>query len=158
MNYIISKYPLEYLVKKDRPIVEPPVRIGWGRPKVSNIRPRVKRFKAMIEDIAMDLQWISICYNDPIYVYVFIGYKILPIPWVKDSNTISITGFGKCSDMQCVENPEEYKLPMQDRFYQDDFEKFEKEVKSMLESICALDKRQIFNFKLTKENGFKRIL
>lgn len=116
--------------------------------------------KDLMYQISMDITWISLCYNIPLYIYVMTDnwyYKNLHL-----SHLRSRTNLGKCTEMSNLHNIQGYaldslevqslKVPLEKAYYKGNMEVIEREVRDKFQNI-NLRKESIYAYKLSVLEG-----
>lgn len=123
------------------------------------IKP-IENKKDLVFQISMDITWISLCYNIPLYIYVMTDnwyYKNLHLSFLR-----SRVNLGKCTEMSNLHHIQGYaldslevqslKVPLERAYYKGSMEVIEKEVKDKFQSI-NLRKEPIYTYKLSILEG-----
>ena len=130
----------------------------------SNIAPLIiepiNNKKDLVRQISMDIAWISLCYNIPLYIYIMTDnwyYKNLHLNLLR-----SRRNFGKCTEMSNLHHIQRYTLdstevqslrvPLEKSYYKGDMEIIEREVKDKFQNI-NLRKEPIYAYKLSISEG-----
>lgn len=127
----------------------------------------VKDKKNLAYQIAMDVAWLSLCYNSPLNIYVMIDNW-----WYKNMHFIGLQSrrnFGKCSQMSnkchlegyAVGSPEvqSFRVPQETTYYQGDIDVIEQEIaKIVLDKSFNMREKPIQYIRVTARDGFKLML
>lgn len=169
MYYIISKFDLDFWKTVHVPFIEKSQNrdshtfwmsdMGHKIDKEAPIAIKnVKDKKSLMYDIAMDVAFMSLCYNCPLYIYVLKDgyyYKELDIGFV------SLRNFGKVSELTDRSNggdttAKELLIPVDDTYYKGKVEDIQDAFKKTFSNV-SFKSQKVFGYKLTKEEGLKEI-
>ena len=173
MRYIISSQPLHFLQQ-----FEIPKKDNYGNldldtfynsiqgQKFREIKPLVlnyiKERKDLSFQIAMDISWISLCYNCDLYIYIMSDNCYFSM---LDLGFHSYKNFGKSAELQRLGQQygnynfpgiNDLKIDINTTYYKGDLQTIEDVVNENIKSI-NLRKRAIWGYKLSVNNGFNMI-
>ena len=127
----------------------------------------IKDKKSLAYQIAMDVAWLSLCYNSPLNIYVMTDNW-----WYKNMHFLGLhsrRNFGKSSKMskKChiegydIGSPEvqAFRVPQETTYYQGDIDVIEQEIdKIVLDKSFNMREKPIQYIRVTARDGFKLML
>lgn len=169
MYYIISKMDLDFWKTVHVPFIEGTQNRDsyafWmsemGR-KINDSAPiaikSVKDKKSLAYDISIDIAFMGLCYNCPLYIYVLRdGYYNKDL----DIGFLSLRNFGKVSEL--TNSPDnksakakELLIPVESSYYGGKVEDVMRATANVFSNINFKNKK-VFGYKLTVEKGFEAI-
>ena len=169
MYYIISKFDLDFWKTVHVPFIEGTQnrdshafwmsdmghKINDGAPIAIK---SVKDKKSLIHDVSMDVAFMSLCYNCPLYIYVVRdGYYYKEL----DMGFLSLRNFGKVSELTNRANNRDAKtkellLPLENAYYNGKVEDIQTAFNKTFYEMNFKNKK-VFGYKLTKEEGLEEI-
>jgi len=169
MYYIISKFDLDFWKTVHVPFIDGTQNrdshafwmSSMGR-KINDEAPiaikSVKNKKSLFYDISMDITFMSLCYNCPLYIYVLRdGYYNKEL----DIGFLSLRNFGKVSELTKLSNrgdsrAKDLMIPLENTYYGGKVEDIQKIVMNVFSTMNFKNKK-VFGYKLTIEKGLEEI-
>lgn len=168
MFYIISSIEL-----KELQTYEMPIKDKYGNrdsqlffnsekgKKFLNITPlriaRVNNKEDVIYNLIMDLKWVGLCYNCPLYIYVCSDrwfYKNIQLQFHRYTNFYKVHKMQECGiNSEDIDN---YRLLSLNRYYNGDMNKLEEDIRAVLKDVNMV-KTPICGYKITANKGFIQI-
>lgn len=168
MYYILSAVDL-----KELQIYEMPLKDKYGNrdsqiffnskqgEQFLNIDPlriaREKDKESTIGSLIMDLKWVSLCYNCPLYMYICSDkwfYKYLKLQVHRYTNFYKVHKMQECGIGS--DEKDNYRLPPLNRVYSGDMDKLENDIRTILKDVNMV-KTPILGYKITLNAGFIQI-
>lgn len=175
MRYIISSQPLSFLLQFEIPKKDKygnldtetfyNSRQGKEFLKINPLVLRsVKEKKDLSFQIAMDISWISLCYNCPLYIYIMTDnwfYNNIPFRFFRYSN------YGKSAELQKLGQfyggynfPEiqDLRVDINTTYFNGDMSSIDEHFSKIVKENINLRDFPIWGYSLTVEEGFKKIV
>lgn len=157
MYYMISPIPFEDYKKYHVPfLVENKYGRNWNEfyeteegKEFRSIAPvrmyYQKNRKELLWNVAMDICWISGCYNCPLHVYIMkdkVFHKELDLGYMKYTN------FGKCKAMEGSAEEKDFsvRLPRSDTYFQGNMAEIERQVYDAMKPFKLINNNPIAHY------------